>query len=100
MQYSNRPNYKNRSERSFYPSRQYNNNSENGNPRYENPEYKNLEYENSEEFDEMSITRASQEVYYNKYSNENMFYDIEEYYKNSDFQYFIDFFSYHMNNEE
>ena len=32
----------------------------------------------------MFITRASQEVYYNKYSNKNMFYNIEEYYKNSD----------------
>ena len=32
----------------------------------------------------MFITRASQKVYYNKYSNKDMFYDIEEYYENSD----------------
>ena len=42
----------------------------------------------------MFITRASQKVYYNKYSNEDMSYNIEEYHENSDFQYFTDFFSY------
>ena len=47
----------------------------------------------------MFIIRASQEVYYNKYSNEDMFYNIEEYYKNFDSQYFIDSFSYYINNE-
>ena len=48
----------------------------------------------------MFITRASQEVYYNKYSNEDIFYNIEEYYKNSDFQYFINSFFYYINNKE
>ena len=47
----------------------------------------------------MFIIRASQEVYYNEYSNKDIFYNIEEYYKNSDFQYFTDFFFY-INNEE
>ena len=48
----------------------------------------------------MFITRASQKVYYNKYSNKDMFYDIEEYYKNSDFSYFTDSFFYYINNEK
>ena len=95
MQYSNRPRYKNRSERSFYSSRQYNNNSKYENPGYENPGYENSKYENIKEFDKMFITRASQKVYYNKYSNKNMLYKIKEYYKNFDFQYFTDFFLSH-----
>ena len=95
MQYTNRPNYKNRNKRFFYSSRQYDDNS-----RYENPRYENSEYENSKEFDEMFITRASQEVYYNKYPNENMSYNIKKYYENSDFQYFTNFFFYHINNEK
>ena len=95
MQYSNRSSYENRNKRSFYPSRQYDDNSKYGNSGYENPRY-----ENSEEFDKMFITRASQEVYYNKYSNKNMFYNIEEYYKNSDSQYFTDFLFYFINNKE
>ena len=48
----------------------------------------------------MPITRAPQEIYYNKYSNKNMLYDIEEYHKNPDFQYFTDSFFYHINNKE
>ena len=32
----------------------------------------------------MLLTRASQEVYYNKYSNKNMSYNIEEYHENPD----------------
>ena len=95
MQYSNRSNYENRNNRPSYSSRQYNNNS-----KYENSEYENPRYENSEKFDEIFIIRASQEVYYNKYSNKNMSYNIEEYYENSDFQYFTNFFSYHINNKE
>ena len=85
MQYSNRSSYKNRSERFFYSSRQYGDNLKYENPRYGNSGYENSRYGNSEEFNEMFITRASQEVYYNKYSNKNIFYDIEEYYENSDF---------------
>ena len=48
----------------------------------------------------MFIIRASQEVYYNKYSNKDMFYNIEEYHENSDFQYFTKNFSYYINNEK
>ena len=95
MQYSNRPSYKNRNERSFYLSRQYDDNLEN-----ENSEYGNSRYGNSKEFDEMFITRASQEVYYNKYSNEDMSYNIEKYHKNPDSQYFTNFFFYYINNEK
>ena len=40
----------------------------------------------------MFIIRAPQKVYDNKYSNENIFYNIEEYHENPDSQYFIDFF--------
>ena len=40
----------------------------------------------------MFVTRASQEVYYNEYSNKDMFYNIEEYHRNLDSQYFTDFF--------
>ena len=40
----------------------------------------------------MFVTRASQKVYYNKYSNKDIFYDIEEYYENSNSQHFTDFF--------
>ena len=36
----------------------------------------------------MFITRASYKVYFNKFSNEDIFYDIEEYYKNFNFHYF------------
>ena len=80
MQYSNRPSYENRNKRYFYLSKQYDDNSE-----YGNSEYGNSEYENLKEFDEMFITRAPQKVYYNKYSNENIFYNIEEYYENFNF---------------
>ena len=48
----------------------------------------------------MSITRASQKIYYNKYSNKDMFYNIEEYHENPDSQYFINFLFYHINNKE
>ena len=48
----------------------------------------------------MFVTRAPQEVYYNKYSNEDMFYNIEKYHKNPDVQYFTNSFFYYMNNEE
>ena len=95
MQYSNRSNYKNRNERSFYSSRQYDDNS-----KYENSKYGNSRYGNSKEFNEMFITRASQKVYYNEYSNKDIFYNIEEYYENSNSQYFIDSFFYYINNEK
>ena len=95
MQYSNRSSYENRNKRPFYSSRQYDDNS-----RYENLKYENTRYGNSEEFDKMFITRASQEVYYNKYSNKDMFYNIEKYHENPDSQYFTDFFFYYINNEE
>ena len=102
MQYSNRSSYENRNKRPFYSSRQYNNNKKYENSRYGNPRYKNLEYENSEKFNKMFIIRASQKVYFNEFSNKNMFYNIEKYYKNfyfyyfrenSDSHYFKDFFS-------
>ena len=48
----------------------------------------------------MFIIRASQEVYFNKFFNENIHYNIEEYHENSDAHYFADSFIYHMNNEE
>ena len=32
----------------------------------------------------MFITRVSQRVYFNKYSNKDIVYNIEEYYENSD----------------
>ena len=47
----------------------------------------------------MFIIRASQKVCFNKFSNEDIFYNIEEYYENSDFHYFGDFF-YHINNKK
>ena len=40
----------------------------------------------------MFVTRASQKVYYNKFSNKDISYDIEEYYKNSNSQYFTNSF--------
>ena len=102
MQYSNRSSYKNRSEQSFYFSRQYNNNQGYGNSRYGNSGYEDSRYGNSGyedsrygnlgEFDEMFVIRASQEVYFNKFSNKDIFYNIEDYYKIFDFHYFIDFF--------
>ena len=48
----------------------------------------------------MFIIRVSQKVYYNKYSNEDIFYNIEEYHENPDFQYFTDSFFYYINNKE
>ena len=48
----------------------------------------------------MFVTRAPQEVYYNKYSNKNMSYNIEEYHENPDSQYFTDSFFYYINNKE
>ena len=85
MQYSNRSSYDNRNERSFYSSRQYNDNSKYDNPEYENLRYENSRYENLKKIDEMFVTRASQKGYFNKYSNKDMFYNIEEYYENSNF---------------
>ena len=41
----------------------------------------------------MFIFRASRKVYFDKFSNENMHYNIEEYYKNLDFHYFKVFFN-------
>ena len=95
MQYSNRSSYENRNERPFYPSRQYDDNSE-----YENSEYGNTRYKNPEGFNEMFITRVPQKVYYNEYLNENMFYNIKEYHENSDSQYFTNSFFYYINNKE
>ena len=43
----------------------------------------------------MFITRASQKVYFNKFPNKDIFYNIEKYYKNPDFHYFRDFFLSH-----
>ena len=40
----------------------------------------------------MFIIRASQKVYFNKFSNKNMHYNIEKYHKNSNFHYFRDVF--------
>ena len=77
MQYSNRSNYKNQNKRPSYSSRQYNNNS-----KYENSKYENPRYENSKKFNKVFIIRASQKVYYNKYSNKDISYNIEEYYEN------------------
>ena len=48
----------------------------------------------------MFITRASQKFYFNKYSNKDIFYNIEKYHKNSDSQYFINSFFYYINNEK
>ena len=48
----------------------------------------------------MFITRASQKVYFNKLSNKDISYNIEKYYKNSDFHYFRNSFFYHINNEK
>ena len=42
----------------------------------------------------MFIIRASQKIYFNKFSNKNIHYYIEEYYGNLDFYYFKDFFNY------
>ena len=38
------------------------------------------------------MIRASQEVNFNKFSNKDIHYNIEEYYENSDSHYFRDFF--------
>ena len=48
----------------------------------------------------MLITRASQKIYYNKYLNKDISYNIEEYHKNPNSQYFINPFFYHINNKE
>ena len=48
----------------------------------------------------MFIIRASQKVYFNKFSNKDIYYDIEKYYKNSDVHYFVNSFFYHINNKE
>ena len=40
----------------------------------------------------MFIIRASQEIYFDKFSNENIYYNIEKYYKNLNVYYFADFF--------
>ena len=95
MQYPNRSSYKNRNERSFYSSKQYDDNL-----KYGNSGYGNTRYENSEKFDKMFITRAPQKVNYNKYPNKNISYNIEKYHENPDFQYFTDSFFYYINNKE
>ena len=51
-------------------------------------------------FNEMFITRVSQKVYFNKFSNKDIFYNIEEYYKNFNSHYFINSFFYYINNEK
>ena len=38
------------------------------------------------------MTRVSQKVYFNEFSNKNIFYDIKVYYENLNFHYFKDFF--------
>ena len=40
----------------------------------------------------MFIIRASQKAYFNKFSNKDILYNIEEFYENLDFDYFRDFF--------
>ena len=40
----------------------------------------------------MFMIRASQEIYFNKFSNENNYYNIEKYYKNFNIHYFADLF--------
>ena len=87
----NRSSYKNRSKESFYSLKQYNDNQRYENSGYENSGYENSGYGNLKEFDKMFITRAPQEVYFNKFSNKDIFYNIEEYHKNSDSHYFRDF---------
>ena len=48
----------------------------------------------------MFVTRAPQKVYFNKFSNENMSYNIETYNENSNSHYFKDFFFYYINNKK
>ena len=48
----------------------------------------------------MLITRASQKVYFNKFFNKNIHYNIEKYYENFNAYYFADFFIYHINNKK
>ena len=48
----------------------------------------------------MFITRASQKVYFNKFFNEDIYYNTKEYYKNFDVHYFINLFIYYINNKE
>ena len=48
----------------------------------------------------MFIIRASQVVYFNKFSNKNISYNIEAYYENSNSYSFKDFLLYHINNEK
>ena len=47
----------------------------------------------------MFITRVSQKVYFNKFSNENYYYNIEIFYKNFNIYYFAIFF-YYINNKK
>ena len=38
------------------------------------------------------MIRASQEIYFNKFSNENNYYNIEKFYEKFNIYYFADFF--------
>ena len=40
----------------------------------------------------MFIIRVSQKVYFNKFFNKDIYYDIEKYYENFDIYYFANFF--------
>ena len=48
----------------------------------------------------MFVIRASQEIYFNKFSNKDIYYNIEKYYKNFDAHYFADSFFYYINNKK
>ena len=48
----------------------------------------------------MLIIRASQKVYFNKFFNKDIHYNIEKYYKNFTIYYFANSFIYYINNKE
>ena len=48
----------------------------------------------------MFIIRVSQKVYFNKFSNKDIYYNIENYYKNFNIYYFVNFFVYYINNKK
>ena len=48
----------------------------------------------------MFIIRASQNFYFNKFSNKDIYYNIENFYKNFNVYYFVNSLSYHINNKK
>ena len=48
----------------------------------------------------MFIIRASQKIYFNKFSNKDIYYNIEKYYKNFNIYYFVNSFFYYINNKK